>query len=159
MKTCPKCRKKRNLESFSIRKDGRPAGICKKCVAENTQRWRDSRSPEEKKLISLANLEWEKNNPERVKAYRAKRRYGLTFEEFDNLPKQCAICGNNTDLVIDHDHKTGNFRGVLCRRCNLGLGHFNDNPALLLKAVDYLLDVLTPEILKLMRQMTGISSK
>jgi len=43
-----------------------------------------------------------------------------------------------TAWVIDHNHKTDKFRGWLCHKCNRGLGAFNDNPNLLLKAIDYL---------------------
>ncbi len=53
----------------------------------------------------------------------------------------CAICGEEkkeTLLRMDHDHKTGRFRGWLCHNCNVGLGHFMDNSELLLKADTYL---------------------
>ena len=51
---------------------------------------------------------------------------------------QCVICGNNEKLVVDHDHKTGKVRGILCNNCNTGLGMLQDNPKLLLRAISYL---------------------
>jgi hypothetical protein len=54
----------------------------------------------------------------------------------------CAICGISQEkpLFVDHDHKTGNFRGLLCFICNNGLGNFRDNLGLLDKAAKYLLN-------------------
>lgn len=49
----------------------------------------------------------------------------------------CVICGDDASTV-DHDHKTGRIRGALCQRCNLGLGHFRDDPELLEFAAMYL---------------------
>ena len=53
----------------------------------------------------------------------------------------CAICGYpqfSEDLSIDHCHETGEVRGLLCKHCNLGLGHFRDDPERLKAAIDYL---------------------
>jgi len=52
--------------------------------------------------------------------------------------KECVICGETAE-VVDHDHATGRIRGALCQRCNMGLGHFRDNPLLLQQAALYLL--------------------
>lgn len=51
---------------------------------------------------------------------------------------ECIICGLETNVVVDHDHATGDVRGGLCTNCNLGLGHFKDNPELLRLAALYL---------------------
>ena len=74
------------------------------------------------------------------------RRYGMTKTEADALKAGgCDICGRtevsgrwDNNMHIDHDHETGKVRGVLCHGCNVGLGHFDDDPALLQRAVDYL---------------------
>ena len=50
----------------------------------------------------------------------------------------CVICGQTVFIVIDHDHATGMVRGALCTNCNLGLGHFKDDPELLEFAALYL---------------------
>jgi len=51
--------------------------------------------------------------------------------------EECVICGLKAE-VVDHDHKTGRIRGALCHRCNMGLGHFKDDPELLEFAAMYL---------------------
>lgn len=51
----------------------------------------------------------------------------------------CTICGDEDDLVIDHDHKSNKIRGILCNRCNKGLGLFRDNPDFLEYARIYIL--------------------
>lgn len=53
--------------------------------------------------------------------------------------KECTICASQADLVVDHDHKTNKIRGMLCNRCNQGLGQFKDDPDLLEFARIYLL--------------------
>jgi hypothetical protein len=74
-----------------------------------------------------------------------EKNYGVTPAMYDiMLEKQggvCPICGNlpgKRALAVDHDHRTGEVRGLLCKECNNGLGHFKDNPEFLKKAIDYL---------------------
>jgi len=71
-----------------------------------------------------------------------RRKYGLELGEFAQLfAKQkglCAICNKPYPLCVDHNHKTGKVRGLLCHACNVGLGKFFDDPALLIVAAKYL---------------------
>ena len=74
------------------------------------------------------------------KYYTISKKYGLSKTEYHELMDNavCSICSKDSDLVIDHDHKTDIVRGVLCRTCNCGLGLFDDNIDLLLYAMEYL---------------------
>jgi hypothetical protein len=88
-------------------------------------------------------------NPEDNRRYqrRYKRRksYGLTHDQFESLLflqfQRCGICGSNRPngrgWAVDHCHKTKKVRGILCAKCNVGGGMFNDDPALLQKAVEW----------------------
>lgn len=72
-----------------------------------------------------------------------KRQYGMIQKEYEEmLEKQnhkCSICATHIDNpCVDHDHKTGKVRGLLCRTCNSGLGHFKDNERILVSAAEYL---------------------
>lgn len=76
-----------------------------------------------------------------------QRKYGISVEDvrarFKAQGEQCAICGTTDmkqerQLHLDHNHTTGQLRGVLCSKCNRGLGHFNDCEELLQKAILYL---------------------
>lgn len=109
-KTCSKCEESRPLTSFNQYKTGRRAGTyqaeCKLC---RNARLRDYR----------------KRNPARLRRIdrkaRLRHRYGITEE----LPTQgiCPICLRDKRLVVDHDHSTGLFRGLICYNCNTLLGH------------------------------------
>ena len=75
--------------------------------------------------------------------------YGISGEDYEKLFKkqggQCAICGTidprgrQNVFVVDHDHKTGKVRGLLCDKCNRGLGMFSDDPKKTAAATIYLL--------------------
>lgn len=74
-----------------------------------------------------------------------RRSYGVTIEEYERLfAKQHGICGickqppGKKSLAIDHCHRTGKIRGLLCVRCNLGLGNLRDDPQLLRAALRWL---------------------
>ena len=71
------------------------------------------------------------------------KRYGLTVEQYEALNEKqeskCAIClVPDKRLHVDHDHKTGKVRSLLCGTCNRALGLFKDNPSILRAAASYL---------------------
>ncbi|NMO53499.1 recombinase [Actinoplanes sp. TBRC 11911] len=74
--------------------------------------------------------------------YHLRRRYGIGQAEFDELVAEqggvCAICGGPDPQHVDHDHRTGWVRGILCFNCNGGLGQFRDSPEFLAGAITYL---------------------
>lgn len=140
-KLCIRCKKEKDRRQFPKRKSGALYSYCKIC---------------NKELHSL----WVKRNKSSFAAINRKsnlkRRYGITPEEFDRmLARQkglCAICGTDkpkgerntygagpgTGWRIDHDHDSGKLRGILCHRCNAGLGLFEDKTTVLQKAIIYL---------------------
>lgn len=80
-------------------------------------------------------------NREAVRAKQAAQRYKTSVEHILSIQAagKCAICGSSYRLHIDHDHKTGQLRGLLCHFCNTGLGHFRDSPERLRAAIAYLM--------------------
>lgn len=85
----------------------------------------------------------------RHRKYCLKQNYNLTEEEYTNMlnaqKECCAICGTDTPtgkwkvFAVDHNHKTGKVRELLCNECNRGIGLLKDNAELLQKAADYIL--------------------
>lgn len=110
-KQCNYCKEIKILSDFSLKPDGKPSSAkCKKCRREETI-----------------------------------NSYGLTKEQFNDLAKNgCHSCGNTqfqsgkTRLHIDHDHKTGKTRGILCNDCNSILGLLQEDVGLMDKAMEYL---------------------
>jgi hypothetical protein len=85
------------------------------------------------------------HHAERAWARRIAAEYGMTPEDylslFDAQKGRCALCGaepSNRRLCVDHDHKTGQVRGLLCSLCNRTLGMQDDNPAWFRRAASYL---------------------
>lgn len=85
-------------------------------------------------------------DPEASRRHRRRvARYDITLEEYAALYLgqlgACGIChspADFADLVVDHDHDTGAVRGLLCGRCNVGIGFLRDNPSVLEAAIEYL---------------------
>lgn len=134
-KVCPTCLKRKELLEFYKRnstKDGRYSE-CKKCN-------------------DLRRSEWKKDKPlhKRVylKQWKLMGRFGLTLDDYVSMMDEqkgcCLVCGGSLDSgakqspCVDHDHNTGKVRGLLCNRCNRGIGMLGDNYESVLKAAEYL---------------------
>jgi hypothetical protein len=158
MKRCRKCGAEKALTEFYREKSARDGyrPECKACTSARRKLWyRANREREIERVRS-----WQQANHEqylRTQAeYRAsmardyrsehlKRKFGLTLEEYEQRLRiqggGCAVCGakpGKSSLHVDHDHKTGEIRGLLCFRCNGGLGQFKEQSTRLLRAADYL---------------------
>jgi hypothetical protein len=90
---------------------------------------------------------WRNKNPDKVQEqYQRKRlaKYNMTQEEFDiyleSQQGKCAICSNylTNKFTVDHNHQTGKVRGLLCYKCNTGIGHLQDSVDILSEAIKYL---------------------
>ncbi len=144
-KTCRKCGLTRKLTQFTKDKskgDGYSL-YCKDCKNSMQRKYYSKESYKQyKREYHLKNI---KGN-EAYKDYQLQRNYGITIQEYNKLLKKqknvCAICGKEETskkyscLSVDHDHKTGVVRGLLCSRCNLAVGVIENTD--LLKILKYL---------------------
>jgi hypothetical protein len=132
---CYRCKKRLSPDNFwkgNNWEDGdgiRRSGTCKKCS-------------------KARNKERKKHFPVYHQRYRAKK-YGMTLEEYNQQSELqqhcCKLCGKHKDqqgqkgaLVIDHDHRTGYVRGLICHNCNVSLGLLGDNETTLKNMLKYL---------------------
>lgn len=100
-----------------------------------------------KEKINTSRKRYATKNKNQIRNNHIKSRYGITLEQYNEMFKlqeeKCLICNKhqnefNKAFAIDHDHKTGKIRGLLCHKCNSGLGSFNDSIETLQHAIDYL---------------------
>lgn len=164
IKRCSKCKEEKNIDFFNKNK-GTKDGYnyyCKKCcgiyskkhhikncerINKRNKQYRIN-NPEK---VSEANKQWRINNPEKFKEMNKrcclKRDYALSLEEYykmlENQNGCCIICGTHQDklkipLCVDHNHSTGKIRGLLCSKCNRGIGMFKEDIKTFYKIIDYL---------------------
>lgn len=144
MKTCRQCGLTKSLNDFyneSRVKDGKQAR-CKICHGKATEKYRKE-NPDVYRKASLKN--WNSLKAEQ-RQERWIKRYGITAKDykklFDKQKGVCQICKNPCSsrqfLSVDHCHKTGKVRGLLCVKCNTALGMLNDNVSYFKSAIEYL---------------------
>jgi len=134
LKVCTKCGEEKSLSEYSHKRaTGRKPGLqprCKSCAKEDTKQW------------TILNKETQRDRY-------LQRTYGITENEYNAIilhqNNSCLLCNKEFSSVwgpdapvVDHCHKHGHVRGILCNECNRGLGYFKDNPIALRKAAKYI---------------------
>lgn len=124
-KKCSSCGMTKPIEDFPRNrrvKDG-PHSYCKPC---HNRRGRE--------FIS--------KNHGSTRHYHLRQRYGIGIHEVHSLVDaqsgKCAICKDRAARQVDHDHQSGQVRGILCLHCNAAMGAFKDDPNLIASAIKYL---------------------
>jgi len=153
VKRCPGCKETKQAADFHKGRDNKD-GLqtrCKLCKASARKKFREQ-YPErvkarESRAYARLVAEGKANTHylrhfERYRDEWLTRRYGITYADYQRMLELqkglCAICNRSAKLDVDHNHETGRVRGLLCRKCNLGIGYLKDDHGLLLKAYRYL---------------------
>ena len=162
MKKCYGCKKNRPVSDFNKHR-GRKDGLseyCKECRSkmrktqsyreksnQQSKRWRAKPENNEKQKKWAKKFRTSETGKEYIKNDMLKRTYGISLKEynlmFEKQKGNCAICNKHQtkfirNFSVDHDHKTGIIRGLLCHHCNTSLGSFNDDINILKNAIKYL---------------------
>jgi hypothetical protein len=129
-KWCPTCEKRKKLDEFYMLKNGKPACYCILCSRKRNKKNYKEHGKSEEKRIQEQELFW-------------FRKFGITSQQYDAMFEAqeglCAACGCPETIIdgrskrvrilsIDHCHKTGKVRALLCGACNTSLGFFNEDP-------------------------------
>lgn len=144
-----KCSKCNNKGDFP--KKGR---ICKLCISKESKIYRSNNKERisnnkkecyqrKKKEYTLKRKEYDIKNRSMVNLRKRVWKYGINvhiyLELYESQKGKCLICHKEHKiLVIDHNHQTKTIRGLLCRNCNLSLGHFYENISILENSIKYL---------------------
>lgn len=141
-KACSSCKEVMPLSAFSVApsyKDGR-RGQCRKCRAANQMAYKKRPGFRPSPRVNRV-----PDDPSKTRERKLRRKYGISPEMYAAMfalqEGACAICQRHEQegrrLAVDHCHLTGIVRGLLCYRCNIGLGHFEDNAESLQAAAKY----------------------
>ena len=127
---CFSCKQDKSLTEYYKSNTKYYQRECKVCNKERKAAWHKTESGK----LSSTNT-------------KLKARFGISLDDYNKMLEEqkglCLICNdsisyNGHRLSVDHNHITGKIRGLLCKACNFGLGHFKDNQELLRKAIIYL---------------------
>jgi len=137
MKTCTRCKIEKPISEFwRTGRHQRHGSHCKECRRESVRAYKEKTPNYDRDRY------W--RDVQGTRERHLKRKYGVDLVGYEAMFKAqrgaCAICGKSQSraLNIDHDHTTGEVRGLLCSSCNRALGWFGDSLDLLRSAVGYL---------------------
>jgi len=143
LKTCTKCKKAKSLDLFHNNKNNKDGKmyICITCRRNYKKEYYKKTADHQRKR----SREYHNDHPNHNKEYILKSKYGISIndkiEMLKNQNNKCFGCNKSlveTSSNIDHDHKTGKIRGLLCNNCNLTLGLVYDNISILQNLIRYL---------------------
>jgi len=140
-KVCGHCEQLKPADQFSPNPEARSGlhAYCKACNCTLTKESAAKRDPELRKTTS--------------RKFHLKKKYGLSLEEYQQMWEEqggvCKVCGRPegrvtnpegkvSSLSVDHNHETGEVRGLLCHACNTALGQLNEDPAIIQNLLGYL---------------------
>lgn len=126
-KICTKCGLNKSSLEFSPRGKG-ARKECRQCVTDRTTAWKKANPIKNKRSIKNSQL---------------KKKYGISLEDYESMydlqAGKCAICCKHKSILcVDHDHKTGKIRGLLCISCNIILARFGDDVDGVMRFIEYL---------------------
>jgi len=152
VKKCTACETVKPLAEFEGNRKMRMlrGSRCRKCHSKGQSVYYLTAKGKETKERHNRKREYSREYYRKVDRNRALvKQYGITLEEYNSMNSlqhgACAICHDRPvikGLVVDHDHKAGDVRGLLCNSCNRGLGYFKDDPIRLIHAAKYILDAI-----------------
>ena len=139
-KFCAKCKVVKNAAEFTVvKKTGLLALYCKVCTQAASKKEREADKAKDPKAYAAKN---------RDSALRSK--YGISLLDYEEILEvqegHCAICPTTpaeerlSVLVVDHNHDTGEVRGLLCNACNTAIGLLKDDPVVATSAAKYLVE-------------------
>lgn len=147
-KVCTQCGKSKPKSKF-YNKTGVKCGktaACKVCTNIKVKEYQDLNAAK----VAARTLKYRRNNKAKFKDISLRFHYGIGLEKYTEMALQqngkCAICNLvpigkskiNNILCVDHDHRTGAVRSLLCNACNNGLARFNDNIDTMKSAIEYI---------------------
>lgn len=148
MKKCCTCKNEKSFDNFYRSRNG-VGGVhhrCKECTKALSSKHYFSN----KNSYLEKQKEYRKKNRKKylgdLREAKLRRQYGMTLKDYDNMVIEqlgsCAICNEpnvtKRNMHIDHCHKTGRIRGLLCSKCNQAIGLFRDSEQNMLNAIYYL---------------------
>jgi hypothetical protein len=138
---CPVCRERGHYSNFH------QPFVCKNCGSKDSKVYTDNYG-RHRKCLPCSRIHAKESHKRNYKPHPRVRHSSNELRKrrlekvLEGRPLECAICHEKLEVNryahIDHDHKTGKIRGVLCMYCNHGLGSFRDSKVFLRRAIQYL---------------------